>query len=126
MVFALGQSMYWAGNGVLVPLATSMIADVSELNAHRTGVLKDGSYSAVFSFFNKATQSLGLLVTGLMLDAAGIIPEAAVQAAGAARNVARLTFVSGPVIALLALLVMLTYPVDRGYMAKTRAADRQA
>ncbi len=126
MVFALGQSMYWAGNGVLVPLATSMIADVSELNAHRTGVLKDGSYSAVFSFFNKATQSLGLLVTGLMLDAAGIIPEAAVQAAGAARNVARLTFVSGPVIALLALLVMLTYPVDRRYMAKTRAADRQA
>ncbi len=79
MVFALGQSMYWAGNGVLVPLATSMIADVSELNAHRTGVLKDGSYSAVFSFFNKATQSLGLLVTGLMLDAAGIIPEAAAQ-----------------------------------------------
>jgi GPH family glycoside/pentoside/hexuronide:cation symporter len=122
MVFALGQSMYWAGNGVLVPLATSMIADVSELNANRTGVLKDGSYSAVFSFFNKATTSLGLLVTGLMLDASGIIPEAAIQAAGAARNVARLTFISGPVIALLAMFIMLTYPVNRGYMAKARAA----
>jgi glycoside/pentoside/hexuronide:cation symporter, GPH family len=122
MVFALGQSMYWAGNGVLVPLATSMIADVSELNAHRTGVLKDGSYSAVFSFFNKATTSVGLLVTGLMLDGAGIIPEAATQAPAAARNVARLTFISGPIIALLALLVMLTYPVNRRYMARARAA----
>jgi GPH family glycoside/pentoside/hexuronide:cation symporter len=125
MVFALGQAMYWAGNGVLVPLATSMIADVSELNAHRTGVLKDGSYSAVFSFFSKATTSLGLLVTGLMLDGAGIIPQAAAQSAAAATNVARLTFISGPVIALLALLVMLTYPVDRRYMARARAADRQ-
>jgi GPH family glycoside/pentoside/hexuronide:cation symporter len=121
MVFAFGQTMYWGGNGVLAPLATSMIADVSELNKHRTGVLKDGSYSAVFSFFNKATTSLGLLVTGLMLDAAGIIPEASTQTAAAARNVARLTFVSGPVIALLALLVMLTYPVNRQYMANVRA-----
>jgi GPH family glycoside/pentoside/hexuronide:cation symporter len=122
LVFALGQAMYWAGNGVLAPLAASMIADVSELNKHRTGVLKDGSYSAVFSFFNKATTSLGLLVTGLMLDGAGIVPEAVTQTAAAARNVARLTFVSGPVIALLALLVMLTYPVNRRYMARARAA----
>ena len=122
MVFALGQSMYWAGNGLLVPLATSMIADVSELNARRTGVLKDGSYSAVFSFFNKATMALGLLVTGLMLDAAGIIPEASAQTAAAARNVARLTFLSGPAVALLAMLIMLTYPVDRRAMAKVRLA----
>jgi Na+/melibiose symporter-like transporter len=122
MVFALGQAMYWAGNGVLVPVATSMIADVSEINEHRTGVLKDGSYSAVFSFFNKATTSLGLLVTGLMLDGAGIIPEAATQTAAAAKNVALLTFLSGPVIALLALLIMLTYPVNRQYMTKVRAS----
>ena len=98
-----------------------MIADVSEINLRRTGVLKDGSYSAVFSFFNKATASLGLLVTGLMLDGAGIVPEAATQTALAAKNVARLTFVSGPVIALLALLIMLAYPVNRGHMVKLKA-----
>ena len=121
MVFALGQTLYWAGNGVLVPLAASMIADVSEINMRRTGVLKDGSYSAVFSFFNKATASLGLLVTGLMLDGAGIVPEAATQTAVAAKNVARLTFISGPIVALLALIIILTYPVDRGYMAGIKA-----
>jgi glycoside/pentoside/hexuronide:cation symporter, GPH family len=119
MVFALGQTMYWAGNGLLVPLAASMIADVSEINMRRTGVLKDGSYSAVFSLFNKATASLALLVTGLMLDGAGIVPQAATQTAAAAKNVARLTFISGPIIALLALLIMRTYPVDRGYMRRT-------
>jgi Na+/melibiose symporter-like transporter len=101
-----------------------MIADVSEINMHQTKVLKDGSYSAVFSFFNKATASLGLLVTGLMLDGAGIIPEAATQTAVAAKNVARLTFISGPIIARLALFIMLSYPVNRGYMVKIKATRR--
>jgi hypothetical protein len=38
------------------------------------------------------------------------------------KNVALLAFLSGPVIALLALLIMLTYPVNRPYMTKARAA----
>jgi hypothetical protein len=48
----------------------------------------------------------------------GIIPQAASQAAGAAR----LTFISGPVIGLPAMFIMLTYPVKRGCMAKATAA----
>ena len=120
MVFAFGQALYWAGNGVLAPLVTSMIADISEINKRRTGVLKDGSYSALFSFFNKAAISLGLLATGLILDQAGIVPEAAVQTAAAAKSVALFTFISGPVIALLALGIMRAYPVDRHYMARIK------
>ena len=123
LVFAFCQALYWGGNGLLAPLATSMIADISEINKHRTGILKDGSYSAVFSFFNKGASSLGLLITGLILDWAGVVPEAASQTAAASRNVARLTFISGPVFALLALLIMRAYPVDRRYMAKVRTAS---
>jgi GPH family glycoside/pentoside/hexuronide:cation symporter len=128
LVFAFFQAMYWAGSGVLAPLATSMIADVSEINKHRTGILKDGSYAAVFSFFSKAACSVGLLLTGLMLDWAGIIPEADAQAAAAARNVALETFISGPVIAVLALLIILVYPVNRRFMLKIKAelAAREA
>jgi glycoside/pentoside/hexuronide:cation symporter, GPH family len=122
LVFALGQAMYWAGNGLMAPIAISMIADISEINKHRTGILKDGSYSAFFSFFNKAASSLGLLITGLVLDWAGIVPEAASQTPAASKNVARLTFIFGPVFALLALLIMLTYPVNRQYMGKVKAA----
>ncbi len=121
LVFAFFQAMYWAGSGVLAPLATSMIADVSEINKHRTGVLKDGSYAAVFSFFSKAACSIGLLLTGLMLDWAGIIPDADIQTGAAARNVALETFISGPVIAALALLIILIYPVNRQFMLKIKA-----
>jgi len=123
MVFAVCQATYWGGNGLLFPLAASMIADVSEINRRRTGVLKDGSYSAVFSFFNKGASSLGLLITGLILDWAGVIPEATSQTAAASRNVARLTFVAGPVFALLALLIIRAYPVDRKYLERVRATS---
>jgi GPH family glycoside/pentoside/hexuronide:cation symporter len=121
LVFAFFQAMYWAGSGVLAPLATSMIADVSEINKHRTGVLKDGSYAAVFSFFSKAALSVGLLLTGLVLDWAGIVPEATSQTAAAARNVALATFISGPIFAALALLIILIYPVNRKFMMKIKA-----
>jgi GPH family glycoside/pentoside/hexuronide:cation symporter len=121
LVFAFFQAMYWAGSGVLAPLATSMIADVSEINKHRTGVLKDGSYAAVLSFFAKAALALGLLLTGLMLDWAGIVPEATSQTAAAARNVALVTFISGPIFAALALVIILIYPVNRKFMMKIKA-----
>ena len=121
LLFALFQATYWAGNGVMSPLASSMIADVSEVNKHRTGVLKDGSYSAVFSFFSKAALSLGLLITGSLLDWAGIVPESTVQAAAATKKVALATFLAGPVIALAALLLVLAYPVDRKFMLKIKA-----
>ncbi|MDD8015519.1 MAG: MFS transporter [Acidobacteriota bacterium] len=120
VVLAFFQAMYWAGNGIIVPVSASMIADMSEINKLRNGILKDGSYSAVYSFANKAACSLGLLITGLILDWAGIIPDAAVQSAAASRNVARLTFISGPVFALLALLIILPYAVNRERMAKVK------
>lgn len=121
LLFGVFQAMYWGGSGVLAPLAASMIADVSEINKHRTGILKDGSYAAVFSFFSKAAISLGLLLTGQLISRAGIVPESAVQTAAAARNVALATFISGPVIAGLALLIILIYPVDRKFMMKIKA-----
>lgn len=98
-----------------------MIADVSEINKYRTGVLKDGSYAAVFSFFSKAALSVGLLLTGLVLDWAGIVPEAISQTAAAARNVALVTFISGPIFAAIALLIILIYPVNRKFVMKIKA-----
>jgi GPH family glycoside/pentoside/hexuronide:cation symporter len=128
LVFGVLQATYWAGNGVVAPLAASMIADVSEINKHRTGILKDGSYAAVFSFFSKAAISIGLLLTGQLISRAGIVPESAVQTAAAAKNVAIATFISGPAIAVLALLVILIYPVNRKFMLKIKAdlAAREA
>jgi len=116
VLFGLFQGLWWGGCGILVPLALSMIADISEINQKRTGLLKDGSYSAVFSFFLKAASSFGLLITGWMVTGAGIASGAEMQTAAAARNVSVMTFLCGPVIVLVSFFILRKYPVDRAYM----------
>jgi Na+/melibiose symporter-like transporter len=51
----------------------------------------------------------------------GIVPEASAQTASAARNVALGTFISGPIFAAFALLIILIYPVNRKFMMKIKA-----
>lgn len=120
VLFGLFQSLWWGGGGILVPLALSMIADISEINQRRTGMLKDGSYSAVFSFFLKASASFGLLLTGWLVTGAGIVAGAGAQSAEAARNIAVMTFLCGPIIIAISFFILRKYPVDRAYMERLR------
>ena len=101
---------------MLVPLATSMIADLADLDYRRTGVLKDGSYAAVFSFVVKAAAAGGMFITGRLVDWSGFVAGAEKQTAGALDNIAIMTFVCGPLTVLAALFVLRHYPVDRAYM----------
>lgn len=121
--FALFQGMWWGGAGIVVPLAVSMIADLSELSQRRTGVLKDGAYAAVFSFFMKAASSVGLLITGMLVDWAGIVPGAQEQAPEAIRNIAAMTFLSGPAVLIFSIGILRKYPVDRNFMEKSEVVQ---
>jgi GPH family glycoside/pentoside/hexuronide:cation symporter len=116
IVFGFLQSLWWGGCGMLVPLATSMIADLADLDYRRTGVLKDGSYAAVFSFVVKAAAAGGMFITGRLVDWSGFVAGADKQTAGALDNIAIMTFVCGPLTVLAALFVLRHYPVDRAYM----------
>lgn len=122
ILFGLFQGCWWGGCGILVPLALSMIADVSAINEHRTGVLKDGSYSAVFSFFLKAAGSIGLLITGWLVTAAGIVSGAETQTVEAAQNISVMTFLSGPIIIVISFFILRKYPIDHAYMKKIQDA----
>lgn len=123
ILFGICQGCWWGGCGILVPLATSMIADLSEINQTRTGVLKDGSYASLFSFFTKASGSVGLFITGWLVELAGIVSGAEQQAPEAVRNVSMMTFLCGPVVILFSFFVLRKYPVDRAYMKELRSAD---
>jgi GPH family glycoside/pentoside/hexuronide:cation symporter len=121
LAFAIFQGMWWGGCGMLISLATSMIADISEINQCRTGQLKDGSYAAVFSFILKAAMAIGMFFNGILLDWLGYVSGAKEQVPEAIRRIAILTFVSGPIIILLALPILVLYPVNRKFMADIRA-----
>ncbi|MFA5688674.1 MAG: MFS transporter [Kiritimatiellales bacterium] len=123
LIFGLFQSCWWGGCGILVPLALSMIADISEINQKKTGELKEGSYSAVFSFFLKAATSGGLLITGWLVTGAGIVSGAEMQTAAATRNMAIMTFISGPILVFVSYLILRKYPVTRAFMEKIKTGQ---
>ena len=119
-IFAVGQFMFWGGCGIIIPLATSMIADVSEINKFKTGVLKDGSYSAMFSFILKAATSIGLAITGVVLGFTGYVEGTQMQEFAVAKNIATWAFLSGPVLIIFACIVIFKYPVTRKFLENIR------
>lgn len=125
LFFGVFQAMWWGGCGMLAPLASSMIADISEINRFRTGVLKDGSYAAVFSFLVKAAMAVGMLLNGWLLNWAGLVESNEVQTAETARKIAILTFSCGPIMMLVGLPILWAYPVNRAFMQgiKDQLAD---
>lgn len=118
IVFGFFQAFWWGGCGIIIPLATSMIADVSEIHQKKTGEMRDGGYASVLSFFMKASNGIGLLLTGQLLALAGIVSKADSQTVEAAQNVSVMTFLCGPVLFAVALVFLYKYPVDQAFMQK--------
>ena len=74
ILFVILHDIYWMGNGMIFPTATSMMADVSEIHEIKTGINKDGAYAAVFSFAQKCAISLRTLMSGYILTLIRLYP----------------------------------------------------
>jgi GPH family glycoside/pentoside/hexuronide:cation symporter len=113
IVFAAFHGLYWLGNGIIFPTATSMMADVSEINEIKTGINKDGAYAAVFSFAQKCAISLGVLVSGYSLTLIGFEPGKEVaQSAETVWRLCAVTLLAGPLVSLSSLGLIRFYPVN--------------
>ncbi|QHI69811.1 MFS transporter [Tichowtungia aerotolerans] len=113
LVFALLQMCWWGGCGLVVPLASSMIADVAAINEKKTGEQKNASYAAIFTFCSKAAGSIGINICAMLLATAGIVSGAKEQTPEAARNIATLCFICGPIIMISAMVLLRAYPINR-------------
>jgi len=120
-VFGVLQILWWGGCGILVPLATAMIADLSEVKKWQTGEVTEGRYAAGFSFFLKLANSLGLLVTGFILKSVGYVSGAEMQAPAAINNLAVTTFVAGPILMAVSFFVLRLYPLTHAKMSAIRS-----
>ncbi len=118
VVFGLLQMLWWGGCGILVPTATSMIADLSMAKKLKTGEVTEGRYAAGFSFFTKAAAALGLLVTGYILKSVGYVSGAETQAAETVSKLALITFSTGPVLMVMSFFILRRYPIDRAYLER--------
>ncbi len=105
VAFGIFQMMWWGGCGVLVPLATAMIGDLSEVKKWQMGEVTEGRYAAGFSFFSKATLALGLFCTGVILQSVGYVSGQETQSSETIDNVALITFITGPILMAVSFLV---------------------
>jgi len=108
-----------------MPIATAMIADLSEVHHLQTGCEKDGSYASVFSLANRLACSIGMVTSGFGLN---LIGYGAAPGAGATSQspdtIWRLGFVSfvvGAGMCLAALLPILKYSVTRNRLEAMRS-----
>jgi len=124
LLFVVFHAGYWLGNGVLLPIATAMMADVAEIHRLQTGENKDGGYSSVFSLCMRLAISFSMILSGYCLQLIGYrVPaggEAVTQSADAVWRLGAVTFVAGTVIAAAALLAVLNYRIDRRHIEELR------
>jgi len=125
-VFIIFHAGYWFGNGMLLPIATAMMADVSEIHQIETGENKDGGYSAVFSLCMRVAIAFSGVVSGFSLEWIGFkVAEegkaAVVQSADTIWLLGAITFVMGTVIACAALLSIMKYRINRQFVEELRA-----
>lgn len=123
VVFGLLQMCWWGGCGIVVPLATSMIADVAAINARATGQPpKNASYASVYSFSQKLSWTVTGLIIGAAIKASGFVAGSQQQTAESVQGIANLTFLAGPVIMVAAAILLTRYPITRDSMADVEAA----
>ena len=125
-LFAFLHGAYWFGNGIMMPTAVSMMADVSEIHKIKDGVNKDASYAAMFSLAMKISISVASLVAGYCLSWTGFQSGAdAVQTPESVWRVCALTFVVGPISSLLALSLISRYPINEQFIEDLRSQHNQ-
>jgi Na+/melibiose symporter-like transporter len=124
-LFVLFHSGYWFGNGIMLPVSTAMIADVSEVRHLQTGEVKDGGYSSVFSLAMRLAISFGLIASGWFLSGIGYqVPKdgrIVTQTPHSVWSLGMVTFVIGAVICLASLLAIRLYPITRRRLEELRA-----
>ncbi|MBC2667636.1 MFS transporter [Novosphingobium piscinae] len=105
----LGIGLVGLGRGALnyIPWATyNYMADIDEIV---TGKRREGSFAGVMTFVRKATQAVAVAGVGLLMDAGGFVPKAAVQSAGAVHTLAAILGVGTLCVLAAGVLISLRF-----------------
>lgn len=115
-----------AGVSVCYLVPWSLLPDVIELDELETGQRREGIFYGFFVFLQKLGLSLGLFISGQVLDLAGYIPAEPGQAVPPQPETVLLAlrFLVGPagaLIILLSFIAVYLYPITKQKHAEIRA-----
>ena len=121
LLFVALHATFWLGNGLMLPVANSMVADVSEIHQIRSGMNRDASYAAMFSLALRLAIACSLMLSGSLLQIVGYEAGAnKPQSAQAISHLGAVTFLLPSCITLLALLAIRRYSPTRESLTKMR------
>jgi glycoside/pentoside/hexuronide:cation symporter, GPH family len=114
-----GTGIAFAGN---VLFAMSMLTDAMEVDSHRTGMRREGMYSALYSFTEKLAAAIGPLILGSALSLAGYDPKTPpAEVTDAVRQAVLLGIAYIPAAtAVIACLILLFYRLDESTLRAMR------
>jgi GPH family glycoside/pentoside/hexuronide:cation symporter len=125
-VLVLRGAVLGVGFSGNVLFCMSMITDSIELDSFRTGMQREGLYTAFFSFVEKFTGALGPTLVGVALSAAGFTAKIKVTPENYAHvrqaTLLGVSYVPGA-CALLAVLLLSRYRLDLIALRRARSAS---
>ncbi len=119
--FVIMNAIYWMGSGIMIPTAVAMIADIAEINKYKTGELKNGSYSAFYSFVFKAAISFALLVSGIILSFIGFDTGAEQHSNDVIWNLGAAMLLVGPIVCIFAAFAISKNRITKDFLNLVRA-----
>ncbi len=113
-------SIAFSGN---VLFAMSMLTDAMELDYYRTGLRREGMYSALYSFIEKLATSVGPMIMGGALAYAGFNPKSPpTEVNEGVRQAVLLGIAYVPAaMSVLAVFILSFYRLDEQALARIRA-----
>ena len=119
--FCLG--IPFAGN---ILLAMSMLTDTIEYDARRTGIRREGIYTAMYSFVEKFAGAFGPLIVGILLAQAGFDKTLAPKDAQSPEVFAAVLMGMSLIPAIttaIALVIISFYKLDEATLEKTKRSE---
>lgn len=121
IVRGVANGIAFAGN---VAFAMSMLTDTMELDAHRTGMRREGMFTALYSFIEKIAAATGPFIVGVALSAAGFNPRTPpAEITDSVRQAVLLGVAWAPTAFMLAsVLILVFYKLDKSDLEKAKQA----
>jgi glycoside/pentoside/hexuronide:cation symporter, GPH family len=92
-------------------LIPSMIADICDFDELETGQRREGMYSATFAWLLKVGVTLAMALSGLLINAVGIVDAAEVQTPEAIHNMRLLFTLLPSIFVIIGGLFIIRYPI---------------
>lgn len=108
------------GSGALYSLPHSMYADVVILDEFKTGVNNAGRYTGYYTFTYNFSNSIALLLIGLLLDFVGFNSSQSVQTLAVQTGLGRIVFFGSAIALTTAIIIFSRYSIKRSDILKVQ------